>query len=660
MVVLSWVVLRPGTVLYRMMCCPTARATIAVVVLVLALCTGFWAVSASAAGADEVIVSRNVNVTMRDGAVLSADIYRPGAHAEAGRWPTLVMRTPYGKRGDADMARFFAAHGYAVVVQDVRGRGASAGVFYPYRSPHRNRARGEAEDSYDTIEWAAARPWSNARIGTLGASYQAATQMALLHNARLPPHLVTMAPGFVASSYYGQGAYAGGALLLSHDLDYLSALAVQNLARRRPPDRRGQARLRAARTTLSQRLWQLPVSPYGPLADVDIDWLSQGWFAHPTYDDYWRAQDHRSVYSRVDIPVLVYGGWYDIFDQGDIQTWQGIHDRARSAAARRAVSLVMGPYTHVRAGQTCQGAVNGHAYCFPDNARYDEKAMLLAWFDRQLKDRSPRASGDTPPPVRLYVPGLDAWVGGRVFPLAGTHYQRLYLSSTGNARVDRLAEPGQLLDHPPSAQPPDRYRYDPAHPVPTVAGFNTHTVGGVGDRSQAYGGRRDILVYQTPPLAQDLAVVGPITLTLYASTSAVSTDFDAVISDVAPNGSIGGLWVTEGVRRGGIGDVSADPRRAESYARRRPLVPGHIDRWEIALWPTARVFARGHRLRIDIASSNFPRYSRNLNTGEGVEGTHMITARQSVYHDAAHPSHLTLPVVPMTRLKAARVPGPLR
>jgi putative CocE/NonD family hydrolase len=259
---------------------------------------------------------------------------------------------------------------------------------------------------------------------------------------------------------------------------------------------------------------------------------------------------------------------------------------------------------------------------------------------------------------------LDAWVGAAEYPLPETRTERYYLHSDGDANVDTIQPDGsgyrgRLDPSPPGSEPPDEYEYDPADPVMTVGGYNTHWDGGVADRGTAYRNRSDVLIYQTQPLEDPLTIVGPITVTLYASTSAVDTDFVVVLSDVDPLDREDATWVAEGARRGRIGDVEADPRVLETYAEIEPLTPGEVYAWRIAVWPTARLFKPGHRLRIDVTSSNFPRYSRNLNTGAGLAGEELAVAHQTIYHDASRPSHVDLPVVPLDELKNRRIDGPI-
>ena len=614
---------------------------------------------------EDVRIEENVMVPMRDGTELAADVYLPDAPGQAeesegrpgGPYPTLVVRTPYDKSIYAASGEFFAGHGFAVVAQDVRGTYDSEGDFYPYRS----EGNAEALDGYDTVEWAAEQSWSNGSVGTFGISYMAATQWAIAGaEDELPSSLEAMAPGFSAASYYMQGAYTGGAALLSHNLDWVNLRAITKLERERPETADEVTVLDQAQEAMPQLYWDLPVAPFEPHQEVDVDvqWL-RDWHTNETYGDYWAVQDATRFYDRIDVPVLNYGGWYDIFNQGTIWNFHGVREEGSGGASDS--ELVMGPYTHGDI-QRAQGQVMGEGFTFPENVEFSEHELLLEWFRRHLTDEGGAGSDSA---ARLYVPGLDEWVGVSEFPPAAADTTTYYLHSNGEANVSEISTEnpvydGRLSTEPPAGEEPtDEYTYDPADPVPTVGGYNVHWNGGVADRSTAYGDREDILVYQTERLEEEAAVVGPITVTLYASTSAVDTDFVVVISDVDPGGSTGGLWVAEGARRGRIGDVEADPRDQASYGEVSLLEPGEVYEWRIAVWPTARVFEAGHRVRIDVASSNFPRYDRNLNTGEGLEGTEMVEAEQTIYHSEQYPSNVELPIVPVDELEDRVVDGPI-
>jgi len=599
-----------------------------------------------------VRVEKNVMISMRDGKKMATDIYLPdlpgNSEQSADPWPTLLCRTPYNKEFFGSQAEAFAMNEYAVVVQDVRGRFASEGEF----TPHRN----EIEDGYDTVEWAADQPWSNGRIGTYGVSYMGSTQWGMIHNDEIPPHLETMAPGFAHSNYYLDSSFVGGAMLLSHTLAYNHGLALDL----QESDPNELTELEEAHEAIQQLYWNLPVNPYKPMQDAGYTWL-QDRFQNENYsEEYWAELDHTQYYEKVDIPVLNYGGWYDIYTQGTVMNFQGLKEEGKSNAQDGAM-LVMGPYTHANNDSSAQGMVTGSAYEFPDNSTLDEMALQLSWFDRILKDKRLSAPD---PSVRLYVPGLDEWIGASDYPPTQAETRKYYLRSDGNANIDSIDGTdyeynGRLSTTRSTSEPPDEYTYDPSDPVVTVGGYNLYWKAGVADRATTYQNRDDILVYQTDVLEEDVAVIGPVTARLYASTSATDTDFVVTVSDVNPLDTAGDLWVAEGARRGRIGDVSADPRESSTYTDVTELDPGSVYEWQIGVWPTARVFEEGHRIRIDITSSSTPRYNRNLNTGEGLTGEDPEPATQRIYHDQQYPSHVELPVVPMSDLERMVIGGPV-
>lgn len=599
------------------------------------------------------ITKETYNAEMRDGTELAADVYLPAN--KDGPFPTVITRTPYDKSGYEETGLFYASEGYATIIQDVRGKFESEGDFYPYRS----EGYAEDKDGYDTVEWAAEQPWSNGRVGTFGGSYLGNSQWLMAKNDELPPHLETMVPGFSAASYYGERSYVGGAALLAHNIDYFQALGLEAYKRDNPDLADEYTFMDEAQESVMQLYWDLPVHPYEPLQRAGYEWLSD-FHEHETYDDYWEVQDITTEYDKIDIPVLNLGGWYDVYP-GPSRNYRGLRQEAATNRAQEGVELVMGPYTHITPGERAQGELGGNAYLFPENSTYELLKLRLEWFNRHLKQKD--SSYEEIPPVRLYVPGLDEWIGASDFPPSETQFTKYYLHSDGDANISNTTttDPGyagRLSTESPENEPTDNYSYDPSDPVVTVGGNITHWSGGVANRATAYQNRDDILVYETPTLEEDVAIVGPITVTLYASTSAVDTDFVVVLSDVdAPDPEA--LWVAAGVRRGRIGDVEADPRPQETYSNIELLEPGEVYAWKIAIWPTARVFEQGHRIRIDISSSNFPRFNRNLNTGEGLDGEEMVTADQTVYHDQDHPSHIEMPLVPLDDLENMIIDGPI-
>ncbi len=600
----------------------------------------------------EAYIIHNVTAPMSDGTLLAADVYLPGKNGDkvSGKFPTLVERTPYGKSGDRTSGIFFARHGYAVVIQDVRGRNDSKGTFYPYIN--------EAKDSYDTVEWAAKQPWSNGKVGTFGISYMAATQMLMVHDEKLPPHLVAMAPGYASASYYGDGAYVGGAFRSSHNLDYETNFAAAEYDKKHGTADQ-MTPIKRAKEAVDQLYWRIPLKPFKPLLKADFPVLDD-YMTHYTYDKYWSKLNDQPFYHKLDLPVLSYSGWFDLFDQGTIQNYEGVKNETRNKSKAKP-QLVMGPYEHGYESTRAQGMLSGMPYLFPENSTYVRDELNLAWFDQYLKGKDVFGAMPT---VRLYIPGagFDSWIAADDFPLPQAQPTQYYIhshgrASIGNVDVDHLAYDGTLSQSPPSEnEPADHYTYDPLDPVVTIEGYDQHWAGGLDEETKMYQDHKDILVYETPLLKHDTAVVGPITVTLYASTSAKTTDFMANLTDVDPTGHV--AFVAEGARRGGIGDVSADPRNPKSYAKVNPLIPGKVYEWKISVWPTGHVFAKNHRIRIDITSSDFPHFNRNLNTSPKLTTKKVAKADQTIYHTPKYPSHVTLPIVPMSDLKAMVIDGP--
>jgi putative CocE/NonD family hydrolase len=571
--------------------------------------------SARTPGPLPVTVEANVAVVMRDGVTLRADVYRPAAD---GRYPVLLTRTPYDRRGDIEVGPALASHGYVVVQQDVRGRYGSEGAFDPFRN--------EAADGFDTIEWAAALPYANGKVGMFGGSYVGATQM--LAASSHPPHLVAIHPNVTASDYYEGWTYQGGALMQWFTSSWATGLAEDTLQRRLADGSTPEKWVEAV-PLASYRLLDPP--PAAELAPYQREWL-----AHETSDAYWRAVRVKDRYGDMDVKALHQAGWHDIFSKGSIENYVGMRARAATPEARAGQRLIVGPWGHTA---TLAGGKVGDV-SFGESARIDGFEMLRKWADWSLKgEANEYASG---PPVRLFIMGDNVWRDEQDFPLARARATRYYLHAAKGA--NSASGDGRLTTAAPRQEPPDRYRYDPANPVRTIGGRLCcgKTTGafhpGPADQRPSES-RADVLVYSTGPLAADTEVTGFITAEIWAATSAADTDFTAMLVDVDPTGYA--RYLADGILRG---------RYRASTERAEPLVPGRIEKYTIDLGATGNVFKAGHQLRLYVSSSNFPRFDRNLNTGEPVAtGTRMLTADQVVYHDAAHPSALILPVVPKPR-----------
>jgi putative CocE/NonD family hydrolase len=547
---------------------------------------------------------------MRDGVILKADIYRPKAD---GKYPVLLQRTPYDKNYSLSFGMKAAPRGYVVVVQDVRGRFTSEGEWYPFRH--------ESQDGYDTVEWAAALSESNGKVGMFGGSYVGATQM--LAAIAGPPHLSGIAPEVTASNYHENWTYQGGAFEQWFNQSWTSGLAQNTLARR------------AAQDTNALN-WKdvLPLESYPILSQPDAKSLApyyRDWLAHPNYDDYWKAVSLEESYSKIQVPILHIAAWYDIFLGGSLRNYVLLKSRAGSETARTGQHLLVEVGGH--AGGSDQRRIG--EVDFGPATPYDNEELLLKWYDYLLKGQANEFAGKKP--VRIFVMGKNEWRDEEAWPLARATATKYFLHSAGKANSS--AGDGQLSAQAPVTEPKDSYVYDPANPVPTIGGplccDSMHLAPGPRNQ-QVVEERSDVLVYTTPAFTHDTEVTGPVSLDLFATTSAKDTDFTAKLLDVWPNGFAQNL--TEGILR---------LRYRNSVDRPELARPGEIYHVVVDLWATSNVFLAGHRLRLEISSSNFPRFDRNLNTGEDqATSTRMQPATNTIYHDKEHPSALVLPIVP--------------
>jgi putative CocE/NonD family hydrolase len=546
---------------------------------------------------------------MRDGVSLVADVYRPVSDE---KFPVLLQRTPYNRSGETQIANELAAHGYLVVVQDTRGRYDSGGEFYPFRN--------ESADGYDTVEWAAKLEQSNGKVGMFGGSYVGATQM--LAAMAVPPHLVSIFPYVTASEYYDGWTYQNGAWMQWFSSSWTSGLAVDTMRRQ-------------ADSTRAPKDWvnTLPLRDYAVLNSPQPSSLApyfRDWLSHERDDAYWQQWRVSDYYSRMTVMGLHAGGWHDLFLKGSIKNYTGLKQQASTAEARVGQRLIVGPWTH--APTSAVGKIGD--VVFGKAAVFDDTAVALKWFDYSLKGiKNEYASGS---PVRLFIMGDNVWRDEQEFPLARTRYTKYYLHSTKGA--NSVSGDGVLSLATPATETRDEFDYDPQNPVRTIGGRLCCSGGlppGPADQ-RPNESRPDVLVFSTPQLIEDTEVTGFITLELYASTSTVDTDFTALLVDVDATGYA--RFLTDGIVRA---------RYRESTKQASLVTPGKIYQYTIDLWATANVFKAGHRIRLYISSSNFPRFNRNLNTGEDIFGSsRSVRAHQTIYHDRDHASALILPVIP--------------
>jgi uncharacterized protein len=561
-----------------------------------------------------VTVERGVTATMRDGVVLRADIYRPKAD---GKFPVLLQRTPYNKTNGISFGVRAAARGFVVIFQDVRGRYSSDGEWYTFKH--------ESDDGYDSVEWAAALPYSNGKVGMFGGSYVGATQMlaAIAH----PPHLAGICPVVTASNYHDGWTYQSGAFEQWFNESWTSGLAQDTFNRKV-----------AGETNALPGIWKLPLTSYplfnfpdssagmsssAALAQYFIDWL-----AHPSYDDYWKRLSIEEHYADINVPVLTIAAWYDIFQGGSLRNYVGIRARG-GPAARPGQRLLV-----VVGGHAGGGRKIGDVDFGPAAAEFDEDAVTLSWYEYLFKGAQNNFAKEKP--VKIFVMGKNEWREEDDWPLGRARSVKYFLHSEGNA--NSLRGKGSLSTSDPHSEPADHYVYDPGNPVPTVGGplccDGTHMPPGPRDQRVAEA-REDVLIYSTPPLAQDMEVTGPVSLELFAKSSTVDTDFTAKLVDVTPDGFAQNL--TEGIIRA---------RYRDSQEKPGLMNPGQVYKFTIDLWSTSNVFLKGHVLRLEVSSSNFPRFDRNLNTGESAAtAPNYVSATNTIYHDAEHPSVLILPIV---------------
>ncbi|MBI4521731.1 MAG: CocE/NonD family hydrolase [Gemmatimonadetes bacterium] len=618
-------------------------------VIVTAAMIAAWVASATAqstAPYDAVLYQSDVMVPMRDGVKLAIDIYRParGGQPLSERLPVLLQRTPYSKTGEglSQQAKYFASHGYVVAVMDTRGRYKSEGVFSKYYEY-------DAYDGYDTIEWLAKLPYAQAAVGMWGTSYGAHTQADA---AKLnPPSLKTLVLNMGGlSNGWEQKVRSGGAFELGQQLGWAFG-QLQEDSR----DPVVQALL--AKETVEDWFAAMPLRKgLNPLSvapnfeDYVLEMITRS-----DYDEYWKELGVNWVehYDKTaDIPMIHISGWYDTYAGGTIDNYVGLSKRKRSPR-----NLLMGPWTHGGNGRSFAGSVD-----------FGPEATLpgwpgefhLRWFDHYLKGK---ATGvENMPAIRLFVMGTGDghkdrsgrlfhggyWRDETAWPLTGTRFTKYYFHADASLRTAPPAEGAESTT----------FLYDPRRPVPTIGGsFSGALPSGAYDQREHedfYGStapylplktRSDVVVFQTEPLTQDVEVVGPIVVTLYASSSAVDTDFTAKLIDVYPP--------SEHFPTGFDMNLTDDIIRARyrnSPERQELMQPGRVYTFTITPFPTANVFKRGHRIRVDISSSNFPRFDVNPNTGEPL-GRHRgtITANNTIYHGAAYPSHIELPIVATKR-----------
>ena len=550
----------------------------------------------------EVEVRSEVKIPMQDGVKLSANLFLPKAE---GPFPVVLVRTPYGKGGEKHSeGHFFASRGYAYVSQDCRGKGTSQGQWLPFMN--------ETPDGHDTHKWILVQPWSNGKIGTAGGSYVGFTQWMSAPDAG--DYLKAMFPVVPLVDPHGDIAYVGGAFQLSLMMGWGARVSPATAVRGWTNDQWMDA-CRA-----------LPLATWDKVIDCEVQYL-RDWVAHPHFDEYWAKGSVRNRWQNISVPIHAVGGWYDIFAKTTLDHVNAVRKNSRSSLARDHQHVVMGPWVH---GISRDGKVGD--LDFGNDAVFDMRAVQSEWFDYWLKGH--KTSVADWPPLKIFVMGRNQWRDEQEWPLERTQYTAYYFHGNGSANT--LDGDGTLSKIAPADETADRFVYDPNDPVPTLGGCNLMICpSGPRDQTKAEH-RQDVLVFTSETLARDLEVTGPVKAVLHAASTATDTDWTAKLVDVHPGG-----------RPYNICDGIIRARYRESPDRPTPIEPGKTYRYEIDLWVTANVFLTGHKIRVEISSSNFPRFDRNPNTGHpfGADAE-LKKATQTVYHDADHPSHILLPIIP--------------
>ena len=592
----------------------------------------------------DAICQSNVMVPMRDGVCLATDIYFPalGGQPVSGKFPVILERTPYDKAasGNVTNGTYYARRGYVCVIQDVRGRFASDGEWYPFAK--------EAPDGYDTVEWLAAQEWSDGQVGTMGGSYCGSDQSAL---ATLnPPHLSTMIVAVGASNYYHCSMRQNGAL---EQRFMIYAFRMATTSKEAFADANIKAAVDKAYANVGEWVSRAPLkkgtSPLRMLPNYE-QWVID-LFTHGEYDDYWKQRGYAiSQYyeEHADVPTLYLGGWYDSYARATCENYTALSKMKKSRQV-----LLMGPWTHGGWGASNAGDVD-----FGNHSFINYNDLRLAWFDHFLKGMHTEVSAWSP--VKIFVMGTGEgdpnyqgrlhhsgyWRDEQDFPLPDTQFTPYYLHADSELSTALSTADGL----------PSRFSFDPRDPVPTIGGgiSAADPIMGAGafdqrGNSRFFGctdalplnARSDVLTFQTPPLENDVEITGPITVKLHASSSACDTDFTAKLIDVCPlsDDFPDGLAIN-------LTDSIIRARYRNGWDTPELLEPGEVYELVFQLYPTSNVFKKGHRIRLDISSSNWPRFDANPNTGGdlGVE-RRLEIAEQTIYHEPDHPSHVVLPII---------------
>ena len=544
--------------------------------------------------AQYAVRSESMTMITSDRVKLVADVYHPQRLRRA---PTILVRIPYSQTfanalRSKIVGRMWAERGYTVLIQSTRGRAPSTGAYYPLR--------GERQDGIETLAWIAKQPWFDGRIGMWGGSAFGYTEWAIADQTNPGPSSLLV---YLSSTSFYRMFYPGGAFALESALNW----AVRSRGAQDEPDWPSASRLQPAYN--GWPVLEADQRAVGTRIEFFRDWLS-----HPENDSYWREIDGDNRAASIKAPVLLMAGWFDPFLPGQLSDFDTIRRKATSEIASRT-RLVIGPWAHAATVPLPNA---------PDLGKFRLATISpsIPWFDHTLAGANSNEA-----PVRIFVMGINEWRDEKEWPLARAQNRNLYLNSQGPANSSN-GNGALSFKMPMSSYPADHFENDPQNPVPTAGGAMISNDAGV-FRQNEIEMRPDVLVYTAPVFIEDTEITGPIKLMLYASTTAKSTDFTGKLVDVFPDGSA--YNISDGVTR-------------KAYAPKTRA--SEVDEIEVELWPTSYVLRKGHKLRLEISSSNYPHFDRNPNTGGTISTeTAPVIAHQTIYHDLNRPSHLVLPFI---------------
>lgn len=579
---------------------------------------------------------QDIAIPMRDGTRLAADLYFP---LTDGPHPVLIERSPYGKHSSVMVnigaPQLLARNGYVVAVVDVRGRYASEGVWYPFADD----LGSSNSDGYDTVEWLAAQPYCNGKVGVFGGSYAGFNQYTLAAN--MPPHLVATFPRQAPQSMHTEWVYRGGAMEF--------AFLIPRYSRRMSSDVLRNREVQYAREARKPQMdlehgWPLPTHS---LFSNPFQWI-QDYVSKQHDQDYWRQFDIAPHYESFNRPSLHVASWFDIFCGGTLRNFAGMRSAAKSDTERRAHRLVIGPWIHGPfMAREPEGRITGEMDC-GSQATWDYSGNMLAWFDHWLKGVSNEV--DSQPDVRYFVMGVNEWRSAADWPPPGIIATNYYFHPGSTGTSASLNDGVLSLTPPRVSTPPVHYTHDPANPVPSLGGAalfnlsqNESTTAEHWEDLNAQAGSRDLrpiepqcLTFTSDALLEDVEVTGPVHAVIYLASSAIDTDVVVRLCDVYPDGR--SMLLCDGIQRARYRNSPFDPS---------PLIPGEPVELKVDLWATSNVFRAGHRIRVTISGSCYPRFDINPGTGRSMlDGGEMLVSENRIFIDAGRPSHVVLSIMP--------------